>query len=98
MCIRDSYETGAPWTAHTTNPVPFILVNADPKYTLRENGCLAAVSYTHLDVYKRQVWYWASVISSFMEKDISGIRSADVHSAFLRSLLSGKSCTDRNSV
>ena len=30
------YETGEPWTAHTTNPVPFILVNADPKYTLRE--------------------------------------------------------------
>ena len=27
------YETGEPWTAHTTNPVPFILVNADPKYT-----------------------------------------------------------------
>ncbi len=24
------YETGEPWTAHTTNPVPFILVNADP--------------------------------------------------------------------
>lgn len=37
------YETGAPWTAHTTNPVPFILVNADPKYTLRENGCLADI-------------------------------------------------------
>ena len=29
------YETGEPFTAHTTNPVPFILVNADPKYTLR---------------------------------------------------------------
>ena len=26
-----------------TNPVPFILVNADPKYTLRENGCLADI-------------------------------------------------------
>ena len=25
----------------TTNPVPFILVNADPSYTLREGGCLA---------------------------------------------------------
>ena len=37
------YETGAPWTAHTTNPVPFILVNADPKYTLREDGCLADI-------------------------------------------------------
>ena len=37
------YETGAPWTANTTNPVPFILVNADPKYTLRENGCLADI-------------------------------------------------------
>ncbi len=29
------YETGEPYTAHTTNPVPFILVNADPSYTLR---------------------------------------------------------------
>ena len=37
------YETGEPWTAHTTNPVPFILVNADQKYTLRENGCLADI-------------------------------------------------------
>ena len=26
------YETGEPFTAHTTNPVPFILVNADPAY------------------------------------------------------------------
>ena len=37
------YETGEPFTAHTTNPVPFILVNADPKYTLREGGCLADI-------------------------------------------------------
>ncbi len=37
------YETGAPFTAHTTNPVPFILVNADPKYTLREGGKLADI-------------------------------------------------------
>ena len=37
------YETGAPFTAHTTNPVPFILVNADPAYTLREGGCLADI-------------------------------------------------------
>ena len=35
------YETGAPFTAHTTNPVPFILVNYDPAYTLKEGGCLA---------------------------------------------------------
>ena len=32
-------ETGEPFTAHTTNPVPFILVNADPAYKLREGGC-----------------------------------------------------------
>lgn len=37
------YETGAPFTAHTTNPVPFILVNCDPKYTLREGGRLADI-------------------------------------------------------
>lgn len=29
------YKSGAPFTAHTTNPVPFILVNYDPAYTLR---------------------------------------------------------------
>ena len=44
------YETGAPWTAHTTNPVPFILVNADPKYTLRENGCLADIVPTLIEL------------------------------------------------
>lgn len=36
-------ETGEAFTAHTTNPVPFILVNADPKYALREGGCLADI-------------------------------------------------------
>ena len=35
------YETGEPFTAHTTNPVPFILVNADPSYKLREGGVLS---------------------------------------------------------
>ena len=38
------YETGEPWTAHTTNQVPFILVNADPSYKLREGGCLADIA------------------------------------------------------
>ena len=42
--------TGEPFTAHTTNPVPFILVNADPKYTLREGGCLADVAPTLLQL------------------------------------------------
>ena len=32
------YETGAPFTAHTTNPVPFILVNAEEGLKLREGG------------------------------------------------------------
>ena len=32
------YETGEPYTAHTTNPVPFILVNADASLGLREVG------------------------------------------------------------
>lgn len=40
------YETGAPFTAHTTNPVPFILVNADPSYGLRAGGCLADIAPT----------------------------------------------------
>ena len=44
------YETGEPFTAHTTNPVPFILVNADPEYTLREGGCLADIVPTLLEL------------------------------------------------
>lgn len=44
------YETGEPYTAHTTNPVPFILVNADPKYTLRENGVLADIVPTLIEL------------------------------------------------
>ncbi len=44
------YETGAPHTAHTTNPVPFILVNADPSWKLREGGCLADIAPTLLEV------------------------------------------------
>ena len=44
------YETGAPHTAHTTNPVPFILVNYDEAYTLREGGCLADIAPTLLEI------------------------------------------------
>ena len=44
------YETGAPFTAHTTNPVPFILINYDPDYTLREGGCLADIAPTLIEM------------------------------------------------
>ena len=43
-------ETGEPFTAHTTNPVPFILVNADPSYKLREGGCLADIAPTLIEM------------------------------------------------
>ena len=43
-------DTGKPWTAHTTNPVPFILVNYDPAYTLREGGCLADIAPTLIEM------------------------------------------------
>ena len=43
------YTTGNPHTAHTTNPVPFILVNyGDVK--LREGGCLADIAPTLLEI------------------------------------------------
>lgn len=41
---------GSPFTAHTTNPVPFILVNYDPAYTLRDGGCLADIVPTLIEV------------------------------------------------
>ena len=44
------YETGEPFTAHTTNPVPFILVNYKEGYGLRENGCLADIIPTIIEI------------------------------------------------
>lgn len=44
------YETGEPFTAHTTNPVPFILVNADPSFKLREGGALCDIAPTLIEL------------------------------------------------
>ncbi len=44
------YETGVPFTAHTTNPVPFILVNYDKAYTLKEGGRLADIVPTLIEM------------------------------------------------
>lgn len=48
------YETGEPFTAHTTNQVPFILVNYDENYTLRENGCLADIVPTLIEIMGKE--------------------------------------------
>ena len=49
-------ETGEPWTAHTTNPVPFILVNAagyaagGENWKLRKGGRLCDIAPTIIDI------------------------------------------------
>jgi 2,3-bisphosphoglycerate-independent phosphoglycerate mutase len=56
--MRD--EEGNPWTAHTTNPVPFILVEGEglkipargTDVQLREEGCLADIAPTILELLK----------------------------------------------
>ena len=45
-----NYETGDPHTAHTTNPVPFILVNYEEAKGLKENGALCDIAPTLLDI------------------------------------------------
>ncbi len=44
------YATGESFTAHTTNPVPFILINYDPAYTLAEDGRLADIVPTLIEM------------------------------------------------
>ena len=44
------YTTGLPHTAHTTNPVPFVLFNYDPAYTLREGGRLSDIVPTLIEM------------------------------------------------
>lgn len=54
--MRD--EAGNPWTAHTTNPVPLILIEGEGRkipghgtaVVLREGGCLADIAPTLLDI------------------------------------------------
>lgn len=48
------YETGEPFTAHTTNPVPFLLVNYDEGYALREGGCLADIVPTLIQIMGKE--------------------------------------------
>ncbi len=51
-------EEGNPWTAHTTNPVPFILVEGEKRkipghgtdVPLRTDGCLADIAPTILEI------------------------------------------------
>ncbi len=44
------YNNNEPFTAHTINPVPFVLVNYDEDYTLREGGKLADIAPTLLEM------------------------------------------------
>ncbi|MDH7498812.1 MAG: 2,3-bisphosphoglycerate-independent phosphoglycerate mutase [candidate division NC10 bacterium] len=44
------YETGQPHTAHTTNPVPFLLIQDDSPFRLRE-GILADVAPTLMQIW-----------------------------------------------
>mgnify|MGYP000516760052 CR=1 FL=1 len=44
------YKTGEPHTAHTTNPVPIILITDNKEYKLKENGKLADLAPTMLDL------------------------------------------------
>jgi 2,3-bisphosphoglycerate-independent phosphoglycerate mutase len=44
------YNNGEPFTAHTINEVPFILVNYDKDYTLRDGGCLADIAPTLIEM------------------------------------------------
>ncbi|MBO6243916.1 MAG: 2,3-bisphosphoglycerate-independent phosphoglycerate mutase, partial [Clostridia bacterium] len=44
------YTTGEPHTAHTTNPVPLILITPNEKLQLKEDGKLADLSPTMLDL------------------------------------------------
>lgn len=44
------YETGKPFTAHTTNPVPFVIVNCKKASGLMEDGKLCDIAPTILDM------------------------------------------------
>lgn len=48
------YENGGSFTAHTINPVPFMLINYNPDYTLKEGGCLADIVPTLIEMMEME--------------------------------------------
>ena len=46
--------TGEPFTAHTTNPVPFLLVSKENRFGLKEGGKLADIVPTMLDLMEME--------------------------------------------
>jgi len=48
--VMVNYETGKPMTAHTTNEVPFVLINAPKELELKETGALCNIAPTILDL------------------------------------------------
>ncbi len=50
-CMEDPV-THKPFTAHTTNPVPFFVINPGEDIGLREGGCLADIAPTVLDLFE----------------------------------------------
>ncbi len=48
--VMVNYETGKPMTAHTTNQVPFVLINAPEDVQLKETGALCNIAPTILDL------------------------------------------------
>ena len=48
-CMEDN-ETHAPYTAHTTNPVPFFMINTDTSLGLRDGGSLCDIAPTVLEL------------------------------------------------
>lgn len=68
-------EQGKPWTAHTTNPVPFILVEGEglkipghgTDVDLREGGCLADVAPTILQILRLPIPQEMNGVSMILE-------------------------------
>ena len=48
--VMVNYETGKPMTAHTTNEVPFVLINAPKGVELKETGALCNIAPTILQL------------------------------------------------
>ena len=62
------WENGAPMTAHTTNPVPVILIRPDDKYGLKEGGRLCDISPTLLSMMDIPVPPEMTGVSLLVEK------------------------------
>ena len=79
MCIRDSYDFDPKKKTLIRATEGTVISRIPPRVKIRENAAIEPVSYTHLDVYKRQLQSCLSLPKGLAEQTDYTENNTDYH-------------------